>query len=206
MVSVLIVDDQLMARQLFTMIARDSGRYRAVDALASAEEAVAWCRQFPVDLVLLDVVMTSGINGLEAAEQIRAARPGVKIIAVTSMPEASFLDRARKAGIDSFWYKEVQERPLLEVMDRTMAGESIYPDTVPELMLGNARSVEITPKEMDVLRELTTGATDQEIAERLNVSATTVRYHVKNLLSKTGYRSRTQLAVRARTEGLVIGD
>lgn len=58
---------------------------------------------------------------------------------------------------------------------------------------------------MGVLRELTTGATDQEIAERLNVSAATVRFHVKNLLSKTGFRSRTQLAVRARTRGLVIG-
>ena len=107
--------------------------------------------------------------------------------------------------MDSFWYKEVQEKPLLEILDRTMEGGSIYPDSAPELTLGNCRSVEITPKEMEVLRELTTGATDQEIAERLNVSVTTVRYHVKNLLSKTGFRSRTQLAVRARTEGLVVG-
>ena len=204
MTSVLIVDDQLMARQYFTMLVNQSGRYRAADSLASAEEAVSWCRTRAADLVLMDVVMLNGRNGLEAAGEIKKLRPETKIVAVTSMPEASFLERAREAGVDSFWYKEVQEKPLLEILDRTMEGGSIYPDSAPELTLGNCRSVEITPKEMEVLRELTTGATDQEIAERLNVSVTTVRYHVKNLLSKTGFRSRTQLAVRARTEGLVV--
>lgn len=205
MASVLIVDDQLVARQLFEMLLRDSENYRVADSLASAEGAVAWCRVNPVDLILMDVVMLNGRNGLEAAKEIRKYRPDVRIVAVTSMPEESFLERAREAGIDSFWYKEIQERPLLEVLDRTMAGEHVYPDTSPEIMLGNCLSIEITPKEMEVLRELTTGATDQEIAERLKVSAATVRFHVKNLLSKTGFRSRTQLAVRARTRGLVIG-
>lgn len=206
MVRVLIVDDQMISRQLFSAVLSGSGRYLPVAALSSAGEAVAFCRRDPVDLVLMDVVMADGMNGLDAAREIRRIRPDIRIVVVTSMPEVSYIERAREIGADSFWYKEVQEQPILDVLDRTMAGEHIFPDATPTLTLGNARSVDLTPKELEVLREITTGATDQEIADKLEVSAATVRYHVKNLLQKTGYRSRTQLAVRARTEGLVIGD
>ena len=206
MVRVLIVDDQMISRQLFFTVLSGSGRYLPVAALSSAGEAVAFCRRDPVDLVLMDVVMADGMNGLDAAREIRRIRPDIRIVVVTSMPEVSYIERAREIGADSFWYKEVQEQPILDVLDRTMAGEHIFPDATPTLTLGNARSVDLTPKELEVLREITTGATDQEIADKLEVSAATVRYHVKNLLQKTGYRSRTQLAVRARTEGLVIGD
>ena len=206
MTRVLIVDDQMISRQLFAAVLTGSGRYLPVAMLSSAEEAVTYCRRAPVDLVLMDVVMADGMSGLEAAREIRSIRPGIRIVIVTSMPEVSYIERAREIGADSFWYKEVQEQPILDVLDRTMAGEHIFPDTTPTLMLGNARSVDLTPKELEVLREITTGATDQEIADKLEVRAATVRYHVKNLLQKTGFRSRTQLAVRARTEGLVIGD
>ena len=206
MVRVLIVDDQMISRQLFFTVLSGSGRYLPVAALSSAGEAVAFCRRDPVDLVLMDVVMADGMNGLDAAREIRRIRPDIRIVVVTSMPEVSYIERAREIGADSFWYKEVLDQPILDVLDRTMAGEHIFPDATPTLTLGNARSVDLTPKELEVLREITTGATDQEIADKLEVSAATVRYHVKNLLQKTGYRSRTQLAVRARTEGLVIGD
>ncbi len=206
MVRVLIVDDQMISRQLFFTVLSGSGRYLPVAALSSAGEAVAFCRRDPVDLVLMDVVMADGMNGLDAAREIRRIRPDIRIVVVTSMPEVSYIERAREIGADSFWYKEVQDQPILDVLDRTMAGEHIFPDATPTLTLGNARSVDLTPKELEVLREITTGATDQEIADKLEVSAATVRYHVKNLLQKTGYRSRTQLAVRARTEGLAIGD
>lgn len=206
MMRVLIVDDQMISRQLFFTVLSGSGRYLPVAALSSAGEAVAFCRRDPVDLVLMDVVMADGMNGLDAAREIRRIRPDIRIVVVTSMPEVSYIERAREIGADSFWYKEVQDQPILDVLDRTMAGEHIFPDATPTLTLGNARSVDLTPKELEVLREITTGATDQEIADKLEVSAATVRYHVKNLLQKTGYRSRTQLAVRARTEGLVIGD
>ena len=206
MVRVLIVDDQMISRQLFFTVLSGSGRYLPVAALSSAGEAVAFCRRDPVDLVLMDVVMADGMNGLDAAREIRRIRPDIRIVVVTSMPEVSYIERAREIGADSFSYKEVQDQPILDVLDRTMAGEHIFPDATPTLTLGNARSVDLTPKELEVLREITTGATDQEIADKLEVSAATVRYHVKNLLQKTGYRSRTQLAVRARTEGLVIGD
>lgn len=104
------------------------------------------------------------------------------------------------------WYKEYEEQPILEVMRRTMEGESIYPNTTPEILLGNASSVELTEREIDVLRKVITGATDQEIAEALHISMWTARSHLQHILQKTGYKNRVELAVKARIAGVVIDE
>ena len=148
--------------------------------------------------------MNDGSNGLDAAARIKAAYPKTKIIVVTSMPDSLFLSRAREIGVDSFWYKEVQQAPMLEIMDRTMAGEHIFPDSPPVTSIGMAKSTEFTERELDVLRRLAEGLMDKEIAEALHLSVTTVRYHVNNLISKTGSSSRTELAVNAVRSGIAI--
>ena len=122
------------------------------------------------------------------------------------MPEVSYIRRAREAGIESFWHKEVQEQPLLEVMEQTMAGISVYPAQTPEVWLGNTVSTELTGRELDVLHELVGGASNSEIAERLGISERCVKMHITEMLGKTGFKSRLQLAVRARAGGLVIND
>ena len=85
-----------------------------------------------------------------------------------------------------------------------MAGESLYPDAPPQIPLGLAHSGEFTETELLILRELTGGYTDAEIGERLHMSRFTVRDYVKVMREKTGFRSRTELAVKARQSGLVI--
>ena len=161
---------------------------------------------FGADLVIMDIVMTEGQSGLGAAKRIKDKCPSAKILMVTSMPEVSYINRARQVGADSFWYKEVQEEPILSVMRRTMAGESIYPDSTPVVSLGNAVSTEFTEHETEVLRELTDGASNREIAEKLGISERTVKMHITNMIEQTGFRSRLELAVKARTGGLVIPD
>ncbi|MBO6268504.1 MAG: response regulator transcription factor [Clostridium sp.] len=204
--SVLIADDQSMARQLFEMFVKSSEKYRLVHSLESASVAHIYCSRFPIDLVLMDVVMADGVSGLEAAKRIKKVSPKTKIIIVTSMPEVSYIKRAREIGVESFWYKEASREPILSVMDRTMAGESVYPDSAPVLTLGNAKSVEFTPKELEVLREMTMGLTNSAIAEKLFIDVTTVKSHVTHMLQKTGFQNRTELAIQARVSGLVIGE
>ncbi len=87
-----------------------------------------------------------------------------------------------------------------------MAGESIYPDSTPVIKLGNAVSTEFTEKEIEVLRALTDGASNRDIAEKLGIKERTVKLHITNMIQKTGFRSRLELAVNARTGGLVIPD
>lgn len=201
---VLIVDDQSISRHYFESFVLASERYELVASVDTAKFADAYCADGKVDLVLMDVVMNDGSNGLDAAARIKASYPKIKVIIVTSMPDSLFLSRAKAIGVDSFWYKEVQEAPMLEIMDRTMAGEHIFPDTPPVASVGLAKSSEFTDRELDVLHYLAEGLTDKEIADKLHLSVTTVRYHVNNLISKTGAASRTELAVNAVRSGIAI--
>ncbi len=203
---IMIVDDQFVSRELFKLYIDQSPRYEVVYSIDSAMFADTYVLKNRVDLIIMDILMQDGSNGLDAAEKIKKMRPDIKIIAVTSMPEVSWMERAKKIGIESFWYKEVSEETILEIMDRTLAGESIYPDKTPEVTLGLAKSTEFTPREIEVLRLLTTGAGNEEIADKLHISQNTVKTHIKHLLEKTGFTSRTQLAIQSRITGFVIED
>ena len=147
-----------------------------------------------------------GTDGITAAAQIKRRHPEIRIILTTSMAEVQWERQAREAGVESFWYKEYGEAPLLEIMDRTMAGESVYPGTPPKVQFGWVTRDELTERELDVLRELTAGATNEEIADKLCISVNTVRTHIRNLLNKTGFSSRLDLAIHAKSLGLVVSD
>lgn len=110
-----------------------------------------------IDLILMDVCTAMNVSGLEAAEKIKSRFPNIKIIIITSQPECSFIDRARAAGVESFWYKTASAEEILTVMDRTMAGESIYPDNTPSLKLGVADSDKFSDRELEVLRPAAAG-------------------------------------------------
>lgn len=201
---VLVVDDQAIPRQLFENIINASGQYTLAASVDSASVADVYCAKMPVDLILMDVVMSGGINGIEAAARIKKSYPRIKILIVTSMPDGKILEKARAAGVDSFWYKEVQDIALLEIMDRTMAGERVFPDHAPVIRIGQAQSMEFTERELEVLRCVAAGYSDREIAELLVISYGTARVHLNNLLQKTACTSRTELAILAVKTGIVV--
>ena len=206
MYNVMVVEDQAMPRQLFEAFISMSDRFNLVHSIKNADMADIYCEQSKIDLILMDVCTELNSNGLDAAERIKQKHPEIKIIIVTSMPEVSYLERAKTIGVDSFWYKEVSEEPILELMDRTMAGESIYPDSTPAVSFGNIKSTDLSKREIEVLREVIMGFTNAEIAERLNISQHTVRDYIQVIMEKTGYRTRTELAVKARETGIIIPD
>ena len=201
---VLIVEDQEMPRQLFEIFVRSDERFRHVGSISNAELAIDFCRHGGIDLILMDVMTELGSSGLDAAEAIKREFPEIRVIIVTSMPESSWLERARRIGVDSFWYKEAQKEPILEVMARTMAGESVYPDEPPRVRIGCTDNRDFSERELEVLRELITGDSNAEIGQRLGVAASTVKYHVQNMLQKTGMHTRTELAAVARSLGIAI--
>ena len=206
MYKVLIVEDDPMARKLLEIYLSDSDNYEVEKSIESAAMAELYCRRNPIDLILMDVCTAMDANGLDAAAKIKKSCPHIKIIIVTSQPEFSFIERARKAGVESFWYKSASAEEIIEVMNRTMAGDSVYPDTTPSLRLGEAMNVDFTEKELLVLREVVDGEADADIAEKLGMSLRTVKAHIQNMRDKTGFRNRTELAVRVRESGLVIND
>lgn len=204
--NVLIVDDQALPRQYFEQVVNNSEEYSLVASITSAKVADAYCIDGKVDLIIMDIVMADGVSGLEAAKRIKISFPEVKILMVTSMPDSSFLKQAKDINVDSFWYKEVQDAPMLDVMDRTMAGEHIWPDQAPTVKVGIADSSEFTDREIEVLRYIANGFSNNEISDELCMSIHTVKFHVGNLLEKTGCNTRTELAIVAAKSGIVVGD
>ena len=201
---VVIADDQYVARSFFEMYIKTAPDYELAASLASAEQAVNFCRTNPVDLVILDVMMKRGLDGLTCAEIIKNNDPQIRIILATSTAEYAWIEQARQAGIESFWFKEYDERSLLDVMDRTMRGESVYPGSRPDPEFGNIRKSELTDRELEILRELTTNRSNEEIAANLGISVFTVKRHIQNILNKTGYASRLELAVNAKALDRVV--
>lgn len=183
-----------MSRDCMEGYIRASGRYTLCASLANAGLAELACTRLPVDLILMDVCTEGEENGIDAAAAIKRRLPHIRVIIVTSMVDAAFLDKAREAGAESFWYKEASAGELIEVMDRTMRGESVYPLSAPCVRIGNASSSEFTRGELDVLRLLIRGLPDAAIAETLHIGVPAVRWHLKNLFEKTGYDNRVSLA------------
>lgn len=204
---VVIVDDEMISRGYMELFIKPSRRYEIAASLPFAADALAWCREnTPPDLVILDVMMASGVDGLTAAGEIKRRYPRVKVIVTTSMADTDWLDRAREAGVESFWFKTYSSMSLLEVMDRTMAGESVYPGSAPGVALGALPAKDLTHQQRNILRLLVEGLSNREIGERLFLSPNTVKDYLDDLMEKSGIHSRTALVAQASRLGIVVSD
>ena len=204
MVKVMIVEDQPMVRLAMEQYLASGKCYQTVASISNAAMAEAVCRKCGADLILMDICTEEDESGLAAAKKIKKALPWVKIVMITSMVEFGFLEKAKEAGADSFWYKDATPEELLAVTDRTMEGESVYPDTTPEVMVGTAKSCEFTRAEIEVLRLVVEGKSYKRIAENLEISHETVKWHISNMLRKTNFDSKTKLAVAVTQKNLII--
>lgn len=133
---IMIVDDQFISREMFKLYINQCPDYEVVYCVDTAMFADTYVLNSNLDLVIMDILMQDGSNGLDAAKKIKKLKPNLKIIAVTSMPEVSWMNRAKEIGIESFWYKEVSEETILKIIERTLAGESVYPMETPTVKLG----------------------------------------------------------------------
>ena len=204
---VVIVDDEMISRGYMEMFIRTSRNYEIAASLPFAKDALAWCRENPLpDLVIMDVMMEEGPDGLTAASELKKEYPQVRIIIATSMADADWIDTAREEGIESFWFKTYSDISLLEVMDRTMTGESVYPGSAPGVMLGRLSASDLTRQQRNLLRLLTEGHSNREIAERMYLSPNTVKDYLDDLMEKTGIHSRTALVARACRLGIAVSN
>ena len=204
MTSVLIVEDQKMAQENMESIIKTRENYTLAGIIPNAADAELFCMRGGVDLILMDVCTARDENGIEACGVIKKKFPKIKVIVVTSMAEHTFIEKARAARADSFWYKDASHGELIAVMDRTMAGERIFPDKTPEVKLGFTTSYELTQSELDVLRALMQSTSDEDAATMLGCTKANIRWHVGKILEKTGYRTRMELLIAVAQKNLII--
>ena len=204
MIRVLIVEDQRMIREMLEQYLRRENGYNVCEALERAEYAPDYCFYHRIDLVIMDICTEGKMNGFEASAQIKQKKPNTKIVAVTSMLDGGFLACGREKGVDSMWYKDLSAETLISFIERTMKGEQVYPDKVPEITIGDAVNYDFTKGEIRVLRLLVQGKTYKEIAAELNISPDTVKEHVSNMLSKTGFKSKLQLTIEVVSKKMIV--
>lgn len=201
---ILIVEDQALARTYLCSCVEKCTDCEVAGTLSRADAALRHCSQGHIDLILMDICTESDSDGLAAAESIKKFYPGIKIVMVTSMLEGRFLDRAKKIGADSFWYKDSPSGDLVGVIEGTLSGKRFWPDSVPSVQLGNTLSCELSDREMETLRLLCEGKTNAEIAAKLNVAESSVRTYINRMLEKAGYTNRNRLIIAAVGKRMVV--
>ena len=202
----LLVEDQPLTSELFARYLSSDPSLMLVGRVIAASLAEVYCLKEDIDLVLMDVLTAGNENGLEEARKLKEKFPSLKILIITSMPEVSYLEKAKIYHCDGLWYKKDDEGAFLSVIHKVLSGEKSFPESSPRIKLGLCYSDELTDREIEVLRLVTGGLTNEEIASTLVISVNTVRNHVASLLLKTGFRNRIELAVRARESGVVVLD
>lgn len=203
--NIMIVEDQPMIRSLLESYFHTEDGHRIVASIPGAKQAVKMAQDNAVNLILMDVQTKHRENGLTAVREIKAVRPQIKIIVVTSLIDNAVLEDAKASGADSLWYKDSSESRLMEIVRQTMEGKHIFPDAPPTVEIGLAKSAEFTKTEIKVLRYLLKGLSYPRIAQEMGIEMSTVKFHVANMLEKTGFENKLQLAL-AVSEVKMIAD
>jgi two-component system, NarL family, response regulator LiaR len=212
-VRVLVVDDHAVVRQgIRAFLATEEGLDVVGDA-TNGVEAVEAVERLSPDLVLMDLVMPE-MDGAEAIRRIRLINPRTRILVLTSFGADDKLFPALKAGAHGYLLKNASPEDLALAIRATAQGRTWLDHTVARRLVAEfSREAEppmarepLTDRELEVLRELARGLSNDEIARRLFISDATVRTHVSNILSKLALANRTQAALYALREGIASLD
>ena len=206
-IRVLLVDDHAVVRSglgAFLLVYDD---LELVGEASGGEEAVRLCEKVQPDVVLMDLVMP-GMDGAAATHAIRERCPHVQVIALTSFKEKELVQGALEAGAIGYLLKNVSADELAGAIRAAHAGRpTLAPEAAQALIQAAAQppapGYDLTPRELEVLSLMVEGLSNPDIAERLVVSRSTVKFHVSSILSKMGVESRTEAVAQALKHDLV---
>lgn len=213
-IRVLLVDDHELFRQGVGAILGNAPGIAVVGEAENGKVAIDRCATTQPDVILMDINMPV-CGGLEATRTIKQLHPNIKILILTvSGAEQSLFD-AVKNGASGYVLKNANPAAVIDSIRRVHMGEPVIPSDlamhiITEFSLSRAQAVKpqvdaLTDRELEVLRKLSTGATNRDIAQALFISENTVRNHVRNILEKLHLNNRVQAAAFALREGYADG-
>lgn len=210
-ITIVIVDDHAVVRQGVRAFLEARAEFEVVGEADSGTAALEHVEQHIPDIVLMDLIMPE-MDGVEATRQVKYISPRTQIVVLTSYHEDENIFPALEAGAISYILKDVDLDELADAIQKAARGEvTLHPEVAARIIqeLHGARCGEINPfteltnREMEVLKLIANGMSNNEIAGELVISEHTVRGHVSNILSKLHLADRTQAAVYAWKKGVV---
>jgi NarL family two-component system response regulator LiaR len=213
-ITVMIVDDHEMVRHGAAGYLEAQDDIHVIAEAASGEQALSIAKEYVPDVVLMDLVMP-GLDGVETTRRLKDISPRSQIIILTSFHEDEHIFPALQAGAISYLLKDVKAAELVEAIRRASCGEATLHPRIAERVIKEFRDgdpdrqrlfTDLTEREMEVLKQIASGYSNQKIADQLVISVGTVKGHVSNILSKLHLADRTQAAVYAWKEGIVRRD
>lgn len=206
-INVMIVDDHAVVRSGLGAFLTAFDDLELVAEAGGGQEALRLCNRLDVDVILMDLVMPE-MDGAAATRAIRQQCPHVQVIALTSFKEEDLVQGALQAGAISYLLKNVSARELADAIRAAHEGRpTLAPEATAALIHVATKSQEtgydLTPREQEVLALMTEGLSNPEIAARLVVSRSTVKFHVSSVLSKLGVGGRTEAVALALQNNLL---
>ena len=201
MIKILVVEDQVLIREALVQALTDSKKFEITHSIADASLAARCCHDRMPDIALMDISTLNHASGIDATAEIKALYPKLKVILMTGLPEVTFIDKAKAAGADSFVYKDISMMQLIEAIQATLSGHSVYPTGSNDSSFPDYYN--LTEREREILVLICSGMTRQEIAGHFDVTDNTVKTHFGHLLSNTGFTSISKLAIYAVTSGFI---
>jgi NarL family two-component system response regulator LiaR len=200
-IKVMIVDDHPVVRTGLTTMLYAFDDFDLIGEAGSGPETLARCQENTPDVILMDIVMP-GMDGLDTARAVLAQHPNVKIIMLTSFPEADLVEKAVDSGATGYLVKNAPIDTLADAIRAAHAGQSTFAPEVTQALIeartrGPKPGHNISQREREVLALIVEGLTNREIADRLSISPATVRHHVSACISKLGAANRVQAATLA---------
>jgi NarL family two-component system response regulator LiaR len=200
-IRVLIVDDHAMVRSGLAAFLSVADDCELVGEAASGAQAVRMCAEIQPDVVLMDLVMPE-MDGVAATRAIRERSPSVRVIALTSFPEEKLIHDVLEAGALSYLLKNVGADELTRAIRAAYEGQpTLAPEATQVLIARVTRPKEfghdLSPREREVLALMVQGLSNPEIAQRLILGRSTVKFHVSSILGKLGVQTRTEAVALA---------
>jgi DNA-binding NarL/FixJ family response regulator len=202
LIRILVVDDHSLVREGIATFIGGQSDMKLVAEAANGREAIQQFREQNPNVTLMDLQMPE-MNGLDAIIAIRNEFQEARIIVLTTYKGDVQVLRALKAGARAYLLKGLLRKELLETIRVVHAGEKRIPPEIASQLAEHAADDALTLREIDVLRLLAGGSANKLIADRLSITEETVKFHVRNILSKLGASDRTHAVTIALKRGII---
>jgi len=206
-IKILIADDHSVVRSGLGAFLQVFDDFELVGEASNGKEAVAQCAVKQPDVVLMDLVMPE-MDGAQATQAIRDRNPNIQVIVLTSFKEDNLIENALQAGAIGYLLKNISADELAAAIRSAHVGRpTLAPEATQALIKASGRrqtrNSELTPREKEVLTMMIDGLSNPEIAQKLIVSRSTVKFHVSSILSKLDASSRTEAVAMAIQKKLI---